>query len=46
MHRVRPGETLARIAKKYQVSLKDLCCFNDLSSRDRLKPGSTLFLSR
>jgi hypothetical protein len=45
-HRVRPGETLARIAKKYQVSLKALCCFNALSSQDRLKPGSTLLLPR
>jgi len=44
MHRVRSGETLARIAKRYRVKVQDLCRFNDLSPQDRLKPGSNLLL--
>jgi membrane-bound lytic murein transglycosylase D len=46
MHRVRSGETLARIATRSRVNLQELCRFNDLSPQDRLKPGSSLLLPR
>jgi len=44
VHRVRSGETLAGIAKKYRVDLQDLCRFNDLSPRVPIKPGQILLL--
>ncbi len=43
-HRVRPGETLPRIAKQHRVKIQALCDFNGLTPRSRLKPGSTLVL--
>jgi hypothetical protein len=43
-HLVRSGETLARIAKKYRLTTKELCDINNLSSRTRIKPGITLLL--
>ena len=46
IHRVRSGETLGRIAKRYRVDLQELCRFNDLSPKDRLKPGQSLLLPR
>jgi membrane-bound lytic murein transglycosylase D len=45
-HRVRSGDTLGRIATRYRVNLQELCRFNDLSPKDRLKPGSSLLLPR
>ena len=41
-HRVCSGETLARVAKKYQVSLQDLCSANEISPQTTIKPGSIL----
>jgi LysM repeat protein len=41
-HNVCSGETLSRVAKKYQVSLQDLCTINGISPNTPLKPGSTL----
>ncbi|MDI6754278.1 MAG: transglycosylase SLT domain-containing protein [Thermodesulfobacteriota bacterium] len=43
-HRVKPGETLASIAKRYRVTLKDLCEVNSLSPQTKIKPGITLLL--
>ena len=43
-HRVRSGETLARIAKKYGLTTQELCSFNNLSSQTRIKPGTILIL--
>jgi hypothetical protein len=45
-HRVRLGETLTRIAKRYRVNPQDLCRFNHLSPQDRLRAGSILLLPR
>jgi membrane-bound lytic murein transglycosylase D len=41
-HRVCSGETLARVAKKYHVSLQDLCSANEISPQTTIKPGSIL----
>ena len=41
-HRVCSGETLSRVAKKYQVRLQDLCAANEISSHTIIKPGSIL----
>jgi membrane-bound lytic murein transglycosylase D len=46
IHRIRPGETLGRIAKKYRVNLQELCRFNEISPQDRIMPGSCLLLPR
>jgi membrane-bound lytic murein transglycosylase D len=43
-HRVRKGENLAKIAQKFQLTLLDLCDMNDLSPKDRVKPGTILLL--
>lgn len=43
-HRVKPGETLVSIAKRYRVTLKDLCEVNSLSPQAKIKPGITLLL--
>jgi soluble lytic murein transglycosylase-like protein/LysM repeat protein len=45
-YKVRRGDTLARIAKKYRVGLKDLCERNCLSPKSSLRPGLTLLLPR
>ncbi|MBI5967590.1 MAG: transglycosylase SLT domain-containing protein [Deltaproteobacteria bacterium] len=44
VHRVRSGETLAGIARKYRIDLRDLCRFNDLSPQVPIKPGQILLL--
>jgi len=41
-HRVCSGETLTRVAKKYQVSLQDLCAANEISPQTIINPGSIL----
>jgi membrane-bound lytic murein transglycosylase D len=43
-HRVRKGENISSIAQKYQLTLLDLCDLNDLSPKDRIKPGTILLL--
>jgi membrane-bound lytic murein transglycosylase D len=45
-HSVRRGETLSRIAKRYQVNLQDLCQLNNLSPLARLKSGTIISLPR
>lgn len=41
-HRVRRGETLPRIAAKYDVSVADLRSWNDIAGSGKLKAGRTL----
>jgi membrane-bound lytic murein transglycosylase D len=41
-YRVRSGDTLSRLAKKYNVSVQELCGANALTPQSRLKPGSIL----
>ncbi|MDY0058347.1 MAG: penicillin-insensitive murein endopeptidase [Myxococcota bacterium] len=41
-HRVRPGETVTSIAKKYEQSVATLARLNRLDSRGRLRAGQTL----
>ncbi len=41
---VRSGDTLSRIATKFQVRLRDLLGWNDLSSRSIIKPGQRLVM--
>lgn len=43
-HVVRKGDTLASIAKKYKVSVKNLCAENKLSPDSPLKLGRTLLI--
>jgi LysM repeat protein len=45
-HRVSSGETLTRVAKKYQVSIADLCAANEISPQTVLKPGAILKIPR
>ena len=43
-HKVRRGETLYRIAHKYNCSIADLRKWNHLSGRQRVRPGQTLVI--
>ncbi len=43
-HRVRYGETLARIARQYRVNVDQLCQINGLHPKDKIKPGLILIL--
>jgi LysM repeat protein len=43
-HRILPGETLWYIAKKYRISLQDLCEFNQIAPQALLRPGLTLLV--
>jgi membrane-bound lytic murein transglycosylase D len=41
-HRVRPGETLSRVASRYGTTVDALVALNGLQSADRIWPGQTL----
>jgi LysM repeat protein len=41
-HRVYPGQTLAKIAKRYHVTVEQLCAQNDLDCSRPLRPGTLL----
>lgn len=41
-HKVRSGESLWTIARRYQVSVKDLTQWNGISDPSRIRPGQTL----
>lgn len=43
-HVVQKGQTLGRIAKRYQVSIDALCKANGLKRRDPIKPGQKLVI--
>ncbi len=44
VHKVKRGETLSMIAKKYNVDLQALCQNNSLSPKSRIKPGMKIIL--
>jgi len=41
-HKVRKGDTLSSVAKRYGVSVKDLAAWNDLKAKSSLKAGLKL----
>ena len=45
-HQVQPGETLYRIAKRYGISLDELCRLNQISEEQAIKPGQKLLVSK
>jgi hypothetical protein len=44
-HEVRRGETLYRIAKKYGISVQELCRLNDINSNKIIQPNQKLLVS-
>ena len=42
MHKIRSGDTLARIAKKYHTTTKELCSLNMIKPNTRLRAGRTI----
>lgn len=44
IHKVRPGETLFAIARKYDISPKELASWNDMKLSDNLRPGKRLVI--
>jgi membrane-bound lytic murein transglycosylase D len=45
-HRVRKGECLGTIARKYRVTVNQLCRWNRITGRTILRPGRILIVSR
>lgn len=43
-HVVAPGHTLGKIAKRYNVSIAELCDANGITRREKLKPGQKLVI--
>ncbi len=41
-HKVRPGESLSVIARRYRVSVKDLQRWNNISDPRKLRAGATI----
>lgn len=44
-HRVKSGDSLYKVAKKYGVSVKNLCKLNKLTESTKLRPGQSLRIS-
>ena len=44
VHRVAKGQTLGKIAKRYHVSIADLCEANHIRRRDPIHPGQELVI--
>lgn len=45
-HRIRPGDNLGVIARRYHVSVNQLCRWNRMTGRTILRPGHMLVVSR
>ena len=45
-HRIKSGETVAAVAKQYQVSVKDILQWNKLASLNKVKKGQLLSIQR
>jgi predicted esterase/LysM repeat protein len=43
-HVVADGQTLGKIAKRYQISIAALCKANNMSRRDHIRPGQHLII--
>jgi LysM repeat protein len=43
-HNVRPGETLYRIAKRYGISVSQLCLLNNISPNQAIYPGQKILV--
>src|SRR5688572_26075097 len=43
-HVVGDGQTLGRIAKRYNLTIEELCRANGISRRDKIKPGQKLVI--
>ena len=43
-HKVRPGDTLYRIAKRYGISVRELCRLNNISPNQAIHPGQKLLV--
>lgn len=41
-HRIRSGDTVSRIAKKYRTSVKEICAINKIKPNTRLRVGRSL----
>jgi LysM repeat protein len=44
-HEVRRGETLSRIAQKYDISVEKLCRLNKITPKTVIRPGQRLLIS-
>ena len=43
-HVVQDGQTIGRIAKRYQISIKAVCYANGIKQHDPIKPGQRLVI--
>ncbi len=44
-HEVRQGDTLSRIAQKYDITVKQLCHLNKITPKTVIRPGEKLLVS-
>jgi LysM repeat protein len=44
-HEVRQGETLSRIAEKYNITVERLCRLNKITPKTVIRPGQRLLVS-
>ena len=44
-HRIKSGDTLSGISKRYGVSVKKLCNLNNITGRTKLRPGKSIRIS-
>ena len=44
-HKVRSGETISRIARKYAISVDKLCRYNNLTKNQVISPGQKLWVA-
>lgn len=44
-HRIKKGDTLSGIAKRYGVSIKKICNLNNITTKTTLRPGKSLRIS-
>ena len=44
-HEVRQGDTLSRIAQKYDITVEQLCRFNKITPKTVIRPGQRLLIS-
>lgn len=45
-HRIRNGETLASVSKKYKIRLSELANANNMSPKEKVTPGASLIIPR
>ncbi len=46
IYKIKKGDTLYKISRLYQISIKELCELNELKKTSKLRPGQTLIVGK